>query len=381
MGKVSIEVFKGNIRLRWRHEGQRYCLGMGMKDTAANRAIATLRVAEIERDLEYGMFDVSLAKYRGDRLGRSPIKVYELFEKFIDSKRGQVYQQSLQKYRGVLKNLKLYFKERNAAALTPADCQKFKEWLSDRLESITLKQYLTMAKSCWEWAIEHRILRDNPWKDVVKRVPRGVVKAPQPFSAQEIKEIIRGFRLHSEYSYYADFVEFLLSTGCRPGEAIALTWQDVSEDCSQLWIGKSYSRGSLKGTKPEKAGFVPLGKGLQQMLLRRRPFAPAPDALVFPTPRSKGYMDDGNFRNRAWKTVLEDLGIPYRKPYTTRSTLITYWLQQGEDPLVVAKFTRTSVRMIYEHYAGYIPNNARLPDILGDAFPLPNDSTGNRLLE
>lgn len=29
-----------------------------------------------------------------------------------------------------------------------------------------------------------------------------------------------------------------------------------------------------------------------------------------------------NFRNRAWKPILDSLGIPYRKPYTTRETII-----------------------------------------------------------
>ncbi|MEP0915322.1 hypothetical protein NC981_00700 [Leptolyngbya sp. DQ-M1] len=122
---------------------------------------------------------------------------------------------------------------------------------------------------------------------------------------------------------------------------------------------------------------MPLSKSLQQMLLRRRAIDVKPEALIFPTPRKGGYMDNANFRNRAWKTVLSELDIPYRKPNTSRHTLISYWLKQGEDPATVAKYTRTSLKMIFEHYGHYIPSKATLPDILGDILPPTSDGNGS----
>ncbi len=45
-----------------------------------------------------------------------------------------------------------------------------------------------------------------------------------------------------------------------------------------------------------------------------------PDKSVFTS--SKGNpIDDHNFRNRAWKSVLSRVGVEYRKPYNTRHTL------------------------------------------------------------
>ncbi|MBW4443290.1 MAG: site-specific integrase [Plectolyngbya sp. WJT66-NPBG17] len=154
----------------------------------------------------------------------------------------------------------------------------------------------------------------------------------------------------------------MLGTGCRPGEAIALCWKHVSEDCSSVWIGEAYYRGILKTTKTGASGHVPLSESLQQLFQRRKAVGVSPDDLVFPRP-SGGYLNDRDFRQRPWKKVLKRLNIPYRKPYSTRSTLISYWLSKGEDPTVVAKLTRTSVKMIYEHYAGVIKANVRLPEI------------------
>ena len=48
---------------------------------------------------------------------------------------------------------------------------------------------------------------------------------PKPFIQDERQRILAAFRQNRYYAYYADFVEFLLSNGCRPGEACALRWK------------------------------------------------------------------------------------------------------------------------------------------------------------
>jgi hypothetical protein len=46
------------------------------------------------------------------------------------------------------------------------------------------------------------------------------------------------------------------------------------------------------------------------------------DELVFKSPEGLP-IDDRNFNRRAWKTVLAEVGVKYRKPHTTRKTAIT----------------------------------------------------------
>jgi integrase len=40
-GTVAVETYKDRLRLRWGHQGQRYCLSLGMPDTQVNRIVAT----------------------------------------------------------------------------------------------------------------------------------------------------------------------------------------------------------------------------------------------------------------------------------------------------------------------------------------------------
>ncbi|MCY7275741.1 MAG: phage integrase SAM-like domain-containing protein [Phormidesmis sp. CAN_BIN44] len=64
--------------------------------------------------------------------------------------RSKVAKQSLDQHHGTLNNLKTYFRERYAGNLTEADCEKFKDWLAEKLAPITLKQYLSTVKTAWE---------------------------------------------------------------------------------------------------------------------------------------------------------------------------------------------------------------------------------------
>jgi integrase len=66
---------------------------------------------------------------------------------------------------------------------------------------------------------------------------------------------------------------------------------------------------------------------------------------VFQSARG-GAIDDHNFRNRAWTTILEGLGVDYRKPYNTRHTFISHALDMGMNPVEVAQLTGHDVAAI-----------------------------------
>ncbi|GAB4131503.1 MAG: hypothetical protein Fur0046_00550 [Cyanobacteria bacterium J069] len=69
MGRVRVESCRDRLRLRWGGEGQRSCFYPGLDDTPANAANAQLKANEIERDIAQDIFDPTLERYRGDRLG------------------------------------------------------------------------------------------------------------------------------------------------------------------------------------------------------------------------------------------------------------------------------------------------------------------------
>ncbi|WP_019501284.1 tyrosine-type recombinase/integrase [Pseudanabaena sp. PCC 6802] len=365
-GTVALETFKDRLRLRWGYAGKRYCLYIGLPDTKVNRFAAEGKARQIELDIASGNFDTTLKKYKTDRqVQRSQLKTVELFEKFMQEKAKSVYQRSLEKYKATLGYLRQYFKEKQADAISVALAEQFLEWLCSKISPVTAKERLTLINACWEWGINEEIIENNPWNDLVARVKIPPKQKSKPFTREEIQMIIEAFRSDRYYSHYADFVEFLFGTGCRTGEAVGLRWGHLSDDCSSVWIGESVSRGVRKSTKTNRARTISLTPHLQSMLLARRPENPDSDGLVFPTPHGHA-IDDHNFRNRAWKTVLAGLNIDYRKPYNTRHTLISHALDLGMSPVMVAQLTGHDVATLYENYAGSVSSRPRLPELMKD---------------
>jgi integrase len=98
------------------------------------------------------------------------------------------------------------------------------------------------------------------------------------------------------------------------------------------------------------------------LLCRLKLASAQPDDLVFVTPNGNPIRDQ-NFCRRAWKTILTELGIPYRKPYYLRATFISHALEAGVSPTTIAAMTGHSVQVLFQYYAAAI-KAPQLPDIL-----------------
>ena len=375
-GTVAVEEFAGRLRLRWRYQGKRYVIPVGLPDSISNRKVAQQRAIQIELDIKAGKFDQTLVSYKPHVPEPSSMTIPELFELFLKIKAKQTSSRTLEKYTAALKYLEKFHSDKiystalakpcgsSIASIDEKSVEKFYDWfLTQKLEPITIKERLTNIREVWAFAVEKSYLTDNPWESIPNRVKVPPKQKPLPFNVEEIKTIIESFRKNRYYNYYTDYVEFLFATGCRTSEVIGLRWGHLNNDCSSVWIGESLSRGVRKATKTNKDRTITLTPHLQELLLNRKPKNPKKDDLVFPA-KNGGPIDDHNFRNRAWVTILEQANIPYRKPYNTRHTFISHALESGMNPVMVAELTGHDVKTLYENYAGCIESRPRLPDYL-----------------
>ncbi len=365
-GSVVTQVFRDRLRLCWSWGGKRHYLYLGLPDSLGNRKVAEMKARQIELDIGSGNFDATLAKYKPSRQKVvQALTVGELFQRFTDAKAKRVEARTLEKYRALAGHLSSFFGARAAAEVGEALAEQFGEWLGKKLAVSTLKEWLGLLKACWEWGIKQKVLvGENPWIEIILHLKVPPQQKAKPFTAEEIERILAGFREHSSYCHYGDFVEFMLGTGCRTGEAIGLQWQHLSEDCSRIWIGSVLSRGGRrKATKTNRARMFGLSGRLQAMLLARRPDGFKPEDLVFLAPKG-GAIDDHNFRNRAWVKVLAAAGVEYRKPYTTRGTFESHAIiTHRMNPLNVAEITGHDPKVLFKHYAGAIEGGLQTPDI------------------
>jgi integrase len=375
-GKVDIVVQRDRLRLRWSWlktlggDGSRYVLALGLTDTPINRRVAEAKAKLIEQDLATNHFDPTLAKYRVEQAS-SPLTIVDFFEKFTEAKTPHVYKSTLTKYRGLLTHLRQFFKQKPARGLTESDAIAFRDWLlkSQGLAHITVRDKLFLMAACWDWAIREKMMVGNPWDALTASFKVPPKQKAKPFTREEVKAIVQGFRTDPEYCYYGDFVEFFLSIGCRTGEAVALRWGHLSDDCSVIWIGESVTvDGDRKATKTNEARSFPLPERLQKLLLARRPAKYTSTTPVFPSPRKRTEISTRNFAKRAWTTVLGRLGIDYRRPYNSRHTSASIAIfEYGENPAIVARRLGHDPKTLYKNYlsdgGGHLTPP---PDLLAD---------------
>jgi integrase len=353
MGLVRVETVENRVRLRWSYGGKRFCLAIGISTQDTQKA-ARLKASNIERDILFDDFDVTLTKYKQEQQKRR--KPVDTFDYYVKSKEGTVAPNTKVNYESVRVCLLRWKGDLDSVK----DATEFIKVQQRTLKPVTLKGYLSTLNAAWELARVRGIVKSNPFQGVKVKVPPQ--QKPRPFSGSEVQAIVEGFRDSPHYSHYTDFIVFLFGTGLRFGEAAGLRWGAVAEDCSSIWVGEIVTRGVRRPTKTNRDRTVPLTKGLGSLLLSRRPSHYAPDNLVFPSPEG-GAIDSHNFRNRAWVRVLGELGIPYRKPYTTRATFISLALAKGTNPVTLSAITGHDVQTMFKHYAGVV-SEVTLPDVL-----------------
>ena len=355
-GTVQVGAVRDRLRLRWSFGGQRHTLYLELPDSITNRRVAEAKAKLIERDMALGAFDATLEKYRSQFEARS-IAATDLYEQFVEAKTRTVLPQSMTKYQGLSSYLRQYFRNRAADAITQTDAHKFCDWLSKRLRPVMVRERIATLRSCWNWAIARKVLTVNPWIEVKVRVARTQKK---PFTRDEIGRIIEGFRSDCDYAYYADYVKFLLGTGCRLGEAIALRWRHLDANCQAVWFGESYYRGQFKGLKTEDERVVMLTSRLTQMLLARRPDRVSPDELIFPGKFGKP-VNDHNFRNRAWKSVLAKVRVEYRRPRNTHLDGSKELAFNSDEYIVnIAIGSQVSASVVFSTSTGWQPSGCSI---------------------
>lgn len=220
-------------------------------------------------------------------------------------------------------------------------------------------QYLS---ACCDWGIKHRLIADNPFRGLSSELPKRqsiLNPTPDAFTEQEREAVIEAFkndrRSGSSYEHYAGLVEFWFLTGCRPSEAIGLTWEKVNADFSQIVFDGSIqtlANGSQvwsHGSKNNKARVIAVSSRVQTLLRSIKSDKANPKDLVFPSPSGKP-INYNNFIKRAWNAVVDEIK-PDTTPYNCRDTFITCQLIKGVPSAVIAKWCDTSTKMIDQSYA------------------------------
>ncbi|MFD2794377.1 tyrosine-type recombinase/integrase [Promicromonospora vindobonensis] len=223
--------------------------------------------------------------------------------------------------------------------LTTGRLDVFLSGLYERKGFATAKVVRSVLSGTCRMLARRDLLPSNPVRDV-GRLEQGRRKPPRALTKEEALRFL-ALLDGSEYARrndLPDLMRFLLATGVRIGEALALEWRDVDLDNRVVQIDWTVSRVRGLGLIRDKVKTETSERTLRLPdwcveLLRRRHNDIAPDSLVFPN--SVGRLRDVGNTGKMLRKVRGD-DFAWVKSHTARRTVATLMDGQGLSARTIA---------------------------------------------
>lgn len=334
--------------------GGHFC-SLGLINDANGRLKGYQIVEAIERDYLFGDYDATMQKYiprlkersnqrRAYRQELRKMKVVEGFERYLEAIKVEVKPTT---YKYIDETLGAWIRRIGNKTLLDAETNcKLLQGMTTTDLSLRVLQRLAIIT---DYLREGMTDISNPYRPLVialqKKKNREVhTYKPTVIPQLELDTIID--TLKTSNAYYGNLVEFMALTGCRPSEAIGLTYDNIFS--SHIRLGRSIERIDgkwifIEGSKNNKVRKFPMNEKLKTFVEGLEKVEDL-DSLVFISPQGNP-IDYNNFKRRYWSRVA-----PGYTPYNIRDTFITKQIEKGIPISIVALWCDTSPNVIQKHY-------------------------------
>ncbi len=356
-GIAEARASKGRVLIRlprnW-YDGRLKNISLGLPESSANMAFAANIANQINSDYALGQFDRSLTRYKPQSVSLAePVAVKftvsELWEKYCQYKYPSWKIKTIDYYR----RLGIYVAKMPQQWEQPLN---IREWLLANTTRDIAVRVLKTLQTVLTWAIRCRLIPEqrNPYERMGTDL-QGKKQPPPPanaFSETEVAEIIHTFTHCDQWAYYAPFVRFLFLTGCRPSEAVGLTWPQIAPDFSTIRFDRSVVKVDRQYvinhlSKTNRSRLFPCGGPLVALLIELK--AKASGDLVFQQPTG-GYIDYEHLAHKPWLRLVLPIAKRSTTPYSCRDTFITNQIALGKPAAIIAKWVDNSIQMIERKY-------------------------------
>ena len=218
----------------------------------------------------------------------------------------------------------------------------------------TILKTLSLLQGILRRAVIWRRIALNPVTAIKKPTQRRshVVHPVAPETIEAIRAfLLRGGRLRD-----ATLVSVLAYAGLRPGEALALRWENIRD--RTILVEAAVALGDVKETKTGRTRSVrllaPLAADLREWQLGSG--KPDDQALVFPSRAGRPWTDEGwrNWRRRVFAPAAKAAGLERFRPYDLRHSFVSLLLAEGKSVVEVAKQAGHSPTMTLATYGHVI---------------------------
>jgi len=206
-------------------------------------------------------------------------------------------------------------------------------------------------------AVRHGAIRSNPVRDI-GRIHTGRRKATRALTLGECRAWLAQLRADetAREKDLPDLCLFMIGTGVRVGEALALAWSEVDLDAGTVDVSHTLIRltgvGLVRKTTKTETGerLLILPNFVITMLRRRNPHGDATGPMF---PDTLGGWRDPSNTNRALREARGSDGFAWVTSHVFRKTCATILDSAGQTPRAVAdQLGHAHVSMTQNHYLG-----------------------------
>ncbi len=229
-----------------------------------------------------------------------------------------------------------YFGKKELNSLTPLEIERWQNEMEENYKSSTVQKLRTIFSEILKKAKDNDFVDRNPFEKVPGIQKKNTAEV-NPFTEKELNGIIQNTN-----GYMKNFIKFMVATGMRPGEIIALKWSDIDFERKKINVERtrirSVIRGEIQNGEVKTASserVVDLLILAEEALLRQKELTFKYEYIFINQSKRPFYSHDIiglNFRK-----ILKKSEIKERPIYNLRHTFASQLISKGADITWVSK--------------------------------------------
>ncbi|OCL86864.1 Transposase from transposon Tn916 [Aliarcobacter thereius] len=364
--KITIRTRYNNYYLDFIHDGKRIKRSTGLsanennlKDLKINVIPEIIKALTGSNEIEYLKEDIAFVDF-----SRTYFSLYE------HTVRPHVFKRN---YLHFNNHIEPYFRKFNIIDIKPLNLEYWQNKLLLKYAPSTVSKYRSILYSMLEKAFLNDIIEFNPFSKV--KSPLAIKQSFKklnieddninPFNEIEIKKIL----LEAKGNLYY-LISIMLFSGIRPGEVIALTWDDIDFRLKRIAVDKTIVNGKIGNVKTQSSvRYVDIVPSLEIILKDLKNISNS-DYLLCNQSNERFFSHD--ILALRFRKLLSIIGIKERKLYNLRHTFASIMISKGYNLLWVSKMLgHKDLSITLKFYARFIKeDDEKRIDKLSKIVPL-----------
>lgn len=348
---TGVEARGGTVRITFHLNGQRRRETLRIPPTDKNLKYASLKRQQILYEIETGRFDYAAHFPESPYAalgGRKQYRVKEAVETWMKTR--VITPSTLRGYNTQIRtNILPQLGDRDCSSILASELEVWRAELAATKAPKTVNNAMLILRGAFDLAHADGMIDRNPAARLTN-VKNSRRSHADPFTLEEIGKLLA--KCHEPS--LANIIDFWWTTGLRPGELIALSWEDIGQH--QLHIRRAITLKEETDGKNHGERFVEIGEYTHRVLNRQKAITKLSEhGRVFINDNTGQPMLEDQIIYRKFKDLCRRAEVRYRKPYQLRHTYASLALSACEPPLFVAKqLGHTSLQMLERHYAKWM---------------------------